>query len=203
MRIRRRLVMSVGTHLHIRVRIEHNDEVRCTVVRRVNIGRTSGVNGGACDGGGDRFAMIYRVRSLLLNRAGMRRKRDRAQSTSSNVGELHLRLGCKRTHCSFNPRACARNSARCRLRGIAKRHAVPRLAGDLGGAVETKFGTSADPRCAVIQNVEWPLHAHYIAQEITVRKEVAHGCVFVMDRCVGIKHKHHLGPRHLPCAPHA
>ena len=55
----------------------------------------------------------------------------------------------------------------------------------------------------MIKNVERPLHAHHVAQEIAVCKEVTHRRIFIMDRCVGIKHKHHLGPRHLPSAPHA
>ena len=189
--------------LRICVLVKHNDEVCCAVVRRVNIGWTSGVNGGACDGGGDRFALISRCRSLLWSSAGLRRERDRAQSTCSNGGEFNVCAGRHGVHRGFNPRACSSNPARCRLCGIAKRHAVPCLAGDLGGAVETKFGTSADPRCAVIQNVERSLHAHHVAQEIAVRKEVTHRSIFIMDRCLGIKHKHHLGPCHLPRAPHA
>ena len=133
----------------------------------------------------------------------MRRKSDRAQSTYSNGGEFNVCAGCHDMYRGFNPRACSSNPARCRLCGITQRHAVPRLAGDLCCAVETKFGTSADPRCAVIKNVERSLHTHYVAQEIAVRKEVTHRRIFIMDRCVGIKHKHHLGPRHLPSAPHA
>ena len=98
--------------LRIRVRIKHNDEVCSAVVRGMNIGWASGVNGGACDGGGDRFAVIFRRRSLPWSGAGLRRESDRAQSTCSNGGEFNVCAGCHDMHRSFNPRTCSSNPAR-------------------------------------------------------------------------------------------
>ena len=75
MRGRERVVVRFVVSVVVRVRavrslricvlVKHNDEVCCAVMRRVDIGWTSGVNSSACDGGGDRFALISCCRSLL------------------------------------------------------------------------------------------------------------------------------------------